>query len=95
MARVYHFNYRKIYSGHVVSRRVGLVEARGRTEERLSEPEAFEFEENLMILVLACVCGTLKIGGAVVIVLILVFLGHLETRRNLQIYLLYYMKTSQ
>ena len=46
MARVYHFNYRKIYSGHVVSRRVGLVEARGRTEERLSEPEAFEFEEN-------------------------------------------------
>ena len=47
-----------------------------------------------MILVLACVCGTLKIGGAVVIVLILVFLGHLETRRNLQIYLLYYMKTS-
>lgn len=76
MARVYHLNYRKICSRHVVSRRVGLVEARRRTEERFSEPEAFEFEENLMILVLACVCVTLKIGGAVVIVLILVFLEH-------------------
>jgi len=51
MARVYHLNYRNICSHDMISRDVGLVETRRRTEERLSEPKVFEFEEICVMLV--------------------------------------------